>query len=189
MIAMVLRSLRVCAARSAATARADSVSRAVGIFQRNDSWGSGMKEQQETNYCRHYNGRGFADGTYCRAGVPDSMFGAAAGAGLRRPCVDPNPFAHVRDKAGIAIIPCDKRSMYTPEERAQRKTALEAAMLRTLAGLRIANEWRVKGVPATSRHEAVECPECKGKLHLSQSSLNGHVHGACETAGCMSWME
>lgn len=79
-------------------------------------------------------------------------------------------------REGWPRTPSYRRSMYTPEERAQRKTALEAAMLRTLAGLRIANEWRVKGVPATSRHEAVECPECKGKLHLSQSSFNGQQH-------------
>ena len=143
----------------------------------------------ETNYCRHYNGRGFFDGAYCRAGVPESTFGETAGAALRRPCVDPNPFAHVRERAGIAIIPCDKRSMLTPEERAQEKAALEAAMRRTLSGLRIANEWWVKGVPATSRHEVVKCPECNGRLHLSQSSHNGHVHGSCETEDCMSWME
>lgn len=144
---------------------------------------------EETNYCRHYNGRGFADGTYCRAGVPESTFGETAGAALRRPCVEPNPFAQVRDRAGIAIIPCEKRSMHTPEERAHIKAELDAAMRRTLSGLRIASEWRVKGIPQTSRHEVVQCPECKGKLHLSQSSLNGHVHGACETDGCMSWME
>lgn len=30
---------------------------------------------------------------------------------------------------------------------------------------------------------------CGGKLHLSQSSYNGHVHGKCETPDCVSWME
>lgn len=36
----------------------------------------------------------------------------------------------------------------------------------------------------------IDCPTgCGGKLHLSQSSYNGHVHGKCTTDGCVSWME
>lgn len=143
----------------------------------------------EVNYCRHYNGRGIVDGSHCRAGVPESAFGPLAGAALRRPCVDPNPFAHVRDRAGIAVIPCEKRSMYTPEERAQQKAEMDAAIKRVIAGLRIASEWRVRPKPKEDRHGIVECPECKGRLHLTQSSFNGHVHGACEKKGCMEWME
>lgn len=34
------------------------------------------------------------------------------------------------------------------------------------------------------------CPVCKtGKLQYSRSSYNGHVHGKCETPGCVAWME
>lgn len=29
----------------------------------------------------------------------------------------------------------------------------------------------------------------EGRLHLSQSSYNGHVHGRCETDDCVRWME
>ncbi len=35
----------------------------------------------------------------------------------------------------------------------------------------------------------IECPICKGKLHYTVASLNGHVHGKCETENCLSWME
>lgn len=35
----------------------------------------------------------------------------------------------------------------------------------------------------------VECPVCKGKLHLSHAALNGHVCGQCETEGCLGWIE
>ena len=146
-------------------------------------------QQKEVNYCRHYNGRGFVDGTHCRAGVPESKFGPLSGAALRRPCVEPNPMAHVRDRAGIEVIPCDQRSLYSAEERAKQKAEMDAAMNRVIVGLRIASKWRVRPKPTEDRHEIVECPECKGKLHLSQSAHNGHVHGACETAGCMQWME
>ena len=49
-------------------------------------------------------------------------------------------------------------------------------------------DWR-KAHKGKSASEVVECPACNGKLHLSISSYNGHVHGKCETAGCVSWME
>ena len=39
------------------------------------------------------------------------------------------------------------------------------------------------------KQTVIECPICRGKLHLSQSSYNGHVHGQCETDGCVEWME
>lgn len=47
--------------------------------------------------------------------------------------------------------------------------------------------WRKK--PPRGKQEVIECPACKGRLHLSQAAYNGHVHGRCETADCVSWME
>lgn len=47
--------------------------------------------------------------------------------------------------------------------------------------------WREK--PPTGKQEVIECPVCKGRLHLSQAACNGHVHGKCETKDCVSWME
>jgi len=35
----------------------------------------------------------------------------------------------------------------------------------------------------------VQCPNCKGVLHLSHAACNGHVWGKCETDGCVAWME
>lgn len=35
----------------------------------------------------------------------------------------------------------------------------------------------------------IECPVCKGKLHVSHAACNGHVHARCETEGCVAWME
>ena len=37
--------------------------------------------------------------------------------------------------------------------------------------------------------ELVECPACKGRLHLSIVKHNNHVWGECETEGCVKWME
>jgi len=64
-----------------------------------------------------------------------------------------------------------------------------AYMAKALTAITVASKWRVKGKPATNRSEVVECPACKGRLHLSQAAYNGHVHGKCETDGCVSWME
>ena len=35
----------------------------------------------------------------------------------------------------------------------------------------------------------MECPKCKGTLRFIIHSLNGHVHGCCETENCLNWME
>lgn len=53
----------------------------------------------------------------------------------------------------------------------------------------VVGKWRIHPKPKLDRREVIECPKCKGRLHLSQSSYNGHVHGRCETEDCVSWME
>lgn len=139
-------------------------------------------------FCRHYNGLESLRNkdACCGAGVAYSTFGPSA---LRRPCNSNIEWAAVRAKAGIQEPTCDKRSFPTQEERDQKDAEFAATMKRTITGIQIASKWRVKGKPSSDRHEVVECPECKGKLHLSQSKYNGHVHGACETPNCISWME
>lgn len=49
-------------------------------------------------------------------------------------------------------------------------------------------DWR-KAHKGQSAKEIVECPACKGKLHLSIASSNGHIWGRCETPGCVQWTE
>ena len=36
---------------------------------------------------------------------------------------------------------------------------------------------------------AIECPTCKGRLVWVRDSSNGHLHGQCETDGCLRWMQ
>lgn len=74
------------------------------------------------------------------------------------------------------------------EVQADRE-ASDSHMAGVMAAVRIAGAWRVRPKPDADRREVVECPACKGRLHLSQSSYNGHVSGKCETDGCVSWME
>lgn len=39
--------------------------------------------------------------------------------------------------------------------------------------------------------DTIDCPVCKGEkcLDFSRSGYNGHIHAACRTEGCVSWME
>ncbi len=85
--------------------------------------------------------------------------------------------------------PCPFYQEPTSEEVQADREERERHLQLTMTAIKVANEWRVKPKPAAGRQEAVECPVCKGRLHLSQSAYNGHVHGKCETEGCVSWME
>lgn len=41
--------------------------------------------------------------------------------------------------------------------------------------------------PASSG--TIECPTCQGRLRWLRDSHNGHLHGECETAGCLRVMQ
>jgi hypothetical protein len=84
---------------------------------------------------------------------------------------------------------CPKRER--PDRAAVEKNyeESEAHFAKTMTAFAVAGKWRVTPKPKQDRHETVECPICKGKLGLFQSSYNGHVHGKCETPNCVAWME
>jgi hypothetical protein len=158
--------------------------------------------------CIHFTGLSFAGGTCkCKAGVDYRLAfdGDRPGIMLRAPCIEFRTLpAHGRgtcckpgeptirkevDRHDEVAMKCAHRLEPTTEQVEQDLIETEQSFKKMLAGLQVANEWRVKPKPATNRREIVECPVCKGKLHLSQSAYNGHVHGRCETVGCVSWME
>ncbi|KAB1068191.1 hypothetical protein F6X51_27145 [Methylobacterium planeticum] len=35
----------------------------------------------------------------------------------------------------------------------------------------------------------IPCPTCASRLHWARDASNGHVHGQCETDGCLRWMQ
>jgi ssDNA-binding Zn-finger/Zn-ribbon topoisomerase 1 len=94
----------------------------------------------------------------------------------------PFPGAQPPERCPFFQLPTDDQ---VQADRAETEVWLQ----RTEVALKVAAEWRVRPKPSQDRAEVVECPLCKGKLHLSQSSYNGHVHGACETPDCVRWME
>lgn len=85
-------------------------------------------------------------------------------------------------------LPCSKLRRPTTEEIALHEEWHEQRMnvMRTvMVGIK---PWR-DAHKGCSAQEVIECPACKGRLHLSISSYSGHVHGRCETENCASWME
>lgn len=95
------------------------------------------------------------------------------------------------DKSGQSkpgTVQCPKIRRPTPDEIAAHETWVKACLNRMEAVMAGIADWR-KAHKGRSASEVVECPACKGRLHLSISAHNGHVHGKCETKGCVSWME
>ncbi|MES2877496.1 MAG: hypothetical protein V4713_03670 [Pseudomonadota bacterium] len=157
--------------------------------------------------CIHYIGLNLKGGTYkCAAGVDyeQAFDGDRPGVMLRAPCIKLRTTqAH---NTGICskpdkqksrkkinrdevVMACSLRLEPTAEQIDQDRLKTEQLLRNTLAGLRVASKWRVKRKLAADRSEIVECPVCKGKLHLSQSASNERVHNKCETEGCVSWRE
>lgn len=160
--------------------------------------------------CIHYNGFmgrfGEPEPRRCEAGVCYSeAFGREPGIMTRAPCIAymvQTANGSTLGKPGDTLfqrpwrlprtpqpIPCGRRVEPTDEQVLEHQEEAERSFQKTIAALKVAAEWRVKPKPAHERREVVECPVCKGRLHLSQSAYNGHVHGKCETPKCVEWME
>lgn len=116
----------------------------------------------------------------CKAGVNFKELGdGKLGFGKSMPCY------YV---AGTIPIHCDKYERKSVEEVQAEDAELAAHMTKYLVVGPLVK--RIKQEHKGNSWAGVEeCPVCKGKLHLSHAAYNGHVHGKCETEGCVSWME
>jgi len=147
--------------------------------------------------CKHFNG---VQNTMCKRGVSYQVMWPNG----PKPCIQ---LLHKSARGGTYLKPGEAPAETKPfpgtdkakpcplyqeptrdEVRADREES-DRWLQRSMEAIKVAGAWRVKPKPATDRHEVVECPVCKGRLHLGQSAYNGHVHGKCETEGCVSWME
>lgn len=140
----------------------------------------------EMDYCRHYEPKpGMkANQLDCAAGVDRKTLPEITDRGQSRfkmPCID----GHLLPGGACAI--CPKWERHTQEDGEKRALGVLQSMRRmTLAGP-VVSAWRKK--PPFGKQEVIECPVCKGRLHLSQVAYNGHVRGQCETPDCLSWIE
>ncbi len=143
--------------------------------------------------CKHFNG---VQNTLCKRGVSYAQFRPGT------PCIkfiEKSANGGTYLEAGEVAVerkpwkyegkPCPLYEEPTSEEVQADRAAADAYFAKATTAIKVASAWRVKPKPAQDRAEVVECPVCKGRLHLSQAAYNGHVHGKCETADCVSWME
>lgn len=141
----------------------------------------------DRNYCVHYAPKpGSINADYCTIGCGASARMKAARDKGGEPKMSPCIGGHNSKNVMALCSKWERRSLEHAEKRAD-------SIEKHMREMRIADpfiyEWRTKPRPKTSRQETVECPICKGNLHLSQSSYNGHVHAHCETPDCISFME
>ena len=145
------------------------------------------------HHCKHFTGHTTLDKKgCCAAGVcyddvtpdPDEP-----GNGLRRPCID-RPFSQSEShldqfrRRGT----CDKFQLPTEEELKQEEREADESLNRIRLGLQAVAMVR-KQHKGENWQGVIECPCCKGKLHVRHAGCNGHVHAKCETEDCISWME
>lgn len=131
-------------------------------------------------WCIHYRsqsqGLGRPDLETCEAGIRFTDLGR------------PWPCFLTKGESRPDAAPCEKLRKPTRDEinaHEQWSKERREVMIKVMTGIM---PWRAANKGKSAR-ESVECPACRGKLHLSISSYNGHVHGHCETEGCVSWME
>lgn len=143
-------------------------------------------------YCQHYDPQPGSlldpNRCWCKKGHDTEKVQAAAkAAGVApkwwKPCID----GHELDDAAKFCPDWIRRTRQEGEERADE---LEASMNRMRVVMPVVSQWRTWSKKnRVAKQEVIECPACKGRLHLSQAAYNGHVWGKCETEGCVSWME
>lgn len=141
--------------------------------------------------CKHFNG---IQHDCCDAGVnyksvttdPDQQTGWA----LRIPCIterkgalSPGQQEHY-DRRGT----CAKFELPTKEEVEAYEQEVKEHTARFVVVMKVIEPLR-KQHKGKDWAGVIECPICKGKLHIRHAAYNGHVHGQCETKDCMSWME
>lgn len=163
----------------------------------------------DRQYCQHYDPGGITmiggkePTGHCKAGVvyldqfgryPDD--GSHETFGLRKYDPSVGIFKRICCTSGgkrsedEQLASCPKWQRRTIEQAEQRADELDAALGRMRIVGPIVAKWRTwtKKNRVTKRG-VIECPVCKGRLHLSQAAYNGHVWGKCETNGCVEWME
>lgn len=142
--------------------------------------------------CKHFNGSHHNDACECGVAYKDVVpdWDNIHGRALRFPChtkafPDSSPSQLEEfNKRGK----CDKLELPTAEELEQSEKKMKKAIEEFKTVLPIVA--KVKKEHKGQSWKGVEvCPVCKGKLHLTHASINGHVWGKCETEGCLAWME
>ena len=128
-------------------------------------------------WCVHY--RNPIKHKTCAAGIKLSEFYKTPFE--RRPC-------HLTDKGESHpdAVACSHIRRPTPEEIELHRIWQAKRMERLVVVMTSISSW-VK--EHRGEYGIIDCPACKGRLHVSVARENGHVHAKCETPGCVSLMQ
>lgn len=148
--------------------------------------------------CKHFCGSGAArmrghEGK-CLAGVCIASVTPEPeepGSAFREPCRLPEGWSspRMRQLAQEATRgTCEQFQLPTDEEIADYEARMQECFRKSMMADDLREEMRKK-YRRTGYRGIVECPVCKGKLHMSVSSTNGHTMGKCETEECLNWIE
>lgn len=142
-----------------------------------------MRKHGSRQFCNHY--RAMSEHKTCSAGVAYETFqGTEFQPFDKRPCFSDD---------GQPRLGCDLVQMPTPEEiaagdawvktRWENISKARAAIVADCGG-----PWK-KGVAGAQGQ--IDCPVCNGvkSLRYTRAGYNGHVHAACGTVDCVSWVE
>ena len=88
---------------------------------------------------------------------------------------------------------CQHKEYPTAEEMAARDAEIKARFERTIIARAaivdyLGGPWK-RGMGKSGGR--IDCPVCgkESALQFSRSGYNGHIHAACDTDDCVSWME
>lgn len=127
--------------------------------------------------CKHFTGIRDAQ---CAAGVNYVL--VSNDFKLSLPCL-PAKKSDNREPAECELF-CEPTAAEIAEDRAKFDASMDQMRLVMTSIAPLRKEHKGKGYAGI-----IECPACKGKLHLTISAYNGHAHGRCETPDCVNWME
>lgn len=136
----------------------------------------------DMNFCQHYQ-RGKGADMVCGAGVDlQTLQRVATGDKQIKwgPCIGGHTLP---DPKSV----CPHWIRRTLEQAEKRADSVQRSIDRMMKLDPLLSQWRKR--KPIGKSEIVNCPVCGGRLHLSQSEYNGHVHGKCETKDCVAWME
>lgn len=135
---------------------------------------------RDTIFCKHF--RSMMDHETCEAGITYESLKVLPFD--KRPCFM---------RSGVMCGGCDKAEFPTPEEIAAEDAEMEKRFAGTMKARAaivefLGGPWK-EGRPGSSG--VMDCPVCNGDgtLSFSRSGYNGHIHAACRTEDCVSWME
>jgi len=140
-------------------------------------------EKQIDQWCKHYASP--ARNETCRMGINylELAGGDRKGYLNRLPCIR----THYKDDV---VAECSLREWRTPEEIAESaKQTRNAAVNYMTARAAITDHLDANKLPKRNVEGRIPCPICNTGTLRFGIAHNGHCHAACNTSGCVNWME